>query len=101
MARMKRYSIEFQDQACKLVTDQGLTQQEAADQLGVTRVTIQTWLKKRGVHSLEMVEPDFEASNDPQLLKERIKELEKKLARAEATAQILKKATAYFASQNL
>lgn len=101
MARMKHYSIEFQDQACKLVTDQGLTQQQAADKLGITRVTMQSWLKKRGLSSLQLVEPDYQASDDPQLLKARIKELGKKLARAEATAEILKKATAYFASQNL
>ena len=31
MAQKKYYSVAFQDEACKLVTDQGYTQQKAAD----------------------------------------------------------------------
>jgi transposase len=102
MARQKHYSIAFQDGACKLVTDQGYTQQQAADKLGVTRVSIQNWLKKRGlIKPATLVEPDYGTSEDPQLLKARIKELEKQLARSETEREILKKATAYFASQSL
>ena len=110
MVRKRHYSIEFQDQACKLVTDQGYTQQRAADELGVSRIAIQNWMKKRGlVVSAEVVEPHYMASDDPKLLKARILELEKQLRRAELEKQlrraelekeILKKATAYFASQN-
>ena len=102
MARKKQYySVEFQAEACKLVTDQGYTQQKAADKLGVSRVTIQNWMKKRGlIEPVTVVEPDFAASRDPDLLKARIKDLEKRLARSELEKEILKKATAYFASQS-
>jgi transposase len=101
MAR-KQHSIEFQDEACKLVSEQGYTQQKAADELGITRMTMMTWLKKRGlIKPIELVEPDFTASNDPKLLKARIRDLEKRLRRSETEKEILKKATAYFASQNL
>jgi transposase len=97
----KHHSIEFQDQACKLVTEQGYTQEKAAKELGITSVTLRTWLKKRGLlKPVEIVEPDYLASNDPALLKNRIKELEKQLRRAETEKEILKKATAYFASQS-
>jgi transposase len=100
MAR-KQHSIEFQDEACKLVTEQGYSQQEAADKLGITRMTMGTWLKKRGhVKPVEIVEPDYASSDDPKLLKSRIRELQKQLARAETEREILKKATAYFASQS-
>lgn len=100
MAR-KQHSIEFQDEACKLVAEQGYTQQKAADELGVTRMTMMTWLKKRGlIKPVEVVEPDYAASEDPKLLKGRIRELEKRLRRAETEKEILKKATAYFASLN-
>jgi transposase len=100
MAR-KQHSVEFQDQACRLVTEQGYTQQKAADELGVTRITIQNWLKKRGLlKPVELVEPDYIASDDPRLLKARIRELEKRLKRSETEKEILKKATAYFASQS-
>jgi transposase len=102
MARKKHYSVEFQNQACKLVTDQGYTQQKAADKLGVTRITMQNWLKKRGlIAPVTLVEPEYAASQDPELLKARIKDLEKRLARSETETEILKKATAYFASQSL
>jgi transposase len=98
----KHHSIEFQDQACKLVTEQGYTQQKAADELGITRMTMMTWMKKRGlIKPVEMVEPDYAASNDPKLLKARLKEMEKRLRRSEMEKDILKKATAYFAAQSL
>ena len=101
MAR-KHHSIEFQDEACKLVAEQGYTQQKAATELGITRMTLMTWLKKRGlVKPVEVVEPDYTASDDPRLLKARIRELEKRLRRGETEKDILKKATAYFASQSL
>jgi transposase len=97
----KRYSKQFQDEACKLVTDLGYTQQRAADELGITTVSLQAWLKKRGhCRPVELVEPDYLASNDPKLLKDRIRELETRLKRAETEKEILKKATAFFASQN-
>ncbi len=102
MARKQFYSVEFQDEACKLVTNQGYTQQKAADKLGVTRITIQNWLKKRNlITPVTVVEPDYASSKDPGLLQARIKELEKRLARSEIEREILKKATAYFASQSL
>ena len=102
MARKKYYSVEFQDQACKLVTHGRYTQQGAAEKLGVTRVTIQNWMKKRNlITPVEVVEPDFASSKDPVLLQARIKEVEKRLARSETEREILKKATAYFANQSL
>lgn len=100
MVRKRHYSIEFQDQACKLVTEQGYTQQRAADELGVSRIAIQNWMKKRGlVMPAEVVEPNYMASDDPKLLKARILELEKQLRRAEMEKEILKKATAYFGAR--
>lgn len=101
MAR-KHHSIEFQDEACKLVSEQGYTQKQAAAELGIHAWTLRNWLAKRGLlKPVEVVEPDFAASDDPKLLKGRIRELEKRLKRAETEKEILKKATAYFAAQNL
>jgi transposase len=102
MARQaKRHSLEFQDQACKLVTEQGYTQSKAARELGITEVTLRGWLRKRGMlKPVEVVEPDYLGSDDPRLLKDRIRELEKRLKRSETEKEILKKATAFFASQN-
>jgi transposase len=101
MAR-KLHSIEFQDQACKLVSEQGYTQKKAAEELGVSTWALREWLKKRGLlKPVEVIELDYAASDDPKLLKGRIRELEKRLARSELEKEILKKATAYFATQSL
>ena len=101
MAQSKRHSLEFQDQACRLVTEQGYTQSKAARELGVTAVTLGSWLKKRGMlKPVEVIEPDYLASDDPRLLKARIRELEKRLRQSETEKEILKKATAFFAGQN-
>ena len=98
----KHFSVEFQNEACKLVSEQGYSQQKAADELGVSTVTLAAWLKKRGLlKPVEVVELDYVSSDDPKLLKARIRELEKRLKRSETEKEILKKATAYFASQNL
>ena len=100
MAR-KHYSIQFQDQACKMVTEKGYTRQKAAAELGVTEESLRTWLKKRGLYKpVEAIEPDYANSNDPALLKARVIELEKQLRRVETEKEILKKAAAYFASLN-
>lgn len=98
----KVYSVQFQDEACKLVTDEKLTVSAAAKKLGVDHWTLRKWLEKRGQYEpAPVIEPDYMASNDPKVLKGRIVELEKKLRRAETVNEILKKATAYFAGPNL
>ena len=97
----RHHSVSYQDQACKLVTEQKLSQVDAAKQLGIHPVTLRGWLKKRGqLPPVQVVEPDYVTSNDPALLKTRIQELEKRLRRAETETEILKKATAYFAGLN-
>jgi transposase len=95
----KRYSKEFQDEACKLITEQNYTQKKAAEELGVTVDRLKYWLRKRGlIQPLEQEGwPDTE---DPRMLKARIRELEQRLRRAETEKEILKKATAYFASHS-
>jgi transposase len=96
MAR-KAYSQQFKDEACKLVTQQGYPIAKAGQELGVPQQTLEYWLKKRGHRQSTLhVPPD---SDDPAVLKARIRELEKSLARAQMEKDILKKATAFFANQ--
>jgi transposase len=97
MAR-KRYSQQFKDEACKLVTEQGYGRTRAAKELGVCPTTLDYWLEKRG-HG-KRAEPVPPESDDPAVLKVRIRDLERALRRAEMEKDILKKATAYFANQN-
>jgi transposase len=93
----RRYARELKDQACALVIEDHYDPAHAARQLGIPQMTLRSWLDQRhwkGVRSM----PD---SDDPKILKARIRELEAKLRQAEMEREILKKATAYFASPHL
>jgi len=96
----RRYARELKEQACALVISEGYTPANAGKQLGIPEMTLRLWLTKRnwkGVRSM----PDVPESDDPKVLKVRIRELEARLRRAEMEREILKKATAYFAGPHL
>jgi transposase len=91
------YTRQFREQAVKLVID-GQEPTRTARELGMPHSTLLIWLKKAGWRKPE---PDGAViSEDPAVLKAQIKELQRQLKRAEMEKEILKKATAYFASQS-
>jgi transposase len=96
----KRYSQAFKDEACKLVTEQQYEIAAAGKQLGVGEQTLRYWLVQRGWKGPQAVGLEEMKSDDPKILKAQIRDLEARLRRAEMEREILKKATAYFASQN-
>ena len=93
----RRYARELKEEACALVVSEGYHPADAGKQLGIPEMTLRSWLAKR---NWKGVRPMPE-SDDPKVLKARIRELEAKLRRAEMEREILKKATAYFASPHL
>lgn len=93
----RSYARELKDQACALVTVEGYDPANAGKQLGIPEMTLRGWLAKRNWKGPRAM-PD---TDDPKVLKIRIRELEEKLRRAEVERDILKKATAYFASPHL
>ena len=98
MAKYQRRSPTFKDDACRLVMQQGYSPAKAATELGVAQMTLRAWLKARGWRGQQQVDaPD--QSDDPKVLKAHIRDLAKRLAQAEMEKDILKKATAFFASQ--
>ena len=98
MAR-KVYTTAFKDEACKLVSGEGYAPAVAARKLGVAEMTLRSWLTARGWRGRQQRQAP-EASDDPKVLKAHIRDLAKKLAQAEMEKEILKKATAFFASQS-
>ena len=98
MAR-KVYTTLFKDEACTLVTDDGQAPATAARKLGVAEMTLRSWLTARGWRGPQQRQAP-EASDDPKVLKAHIRDLAKKLAQSEMEKEILKKATAFFASQS-
>jgi len=106
----RRYARELKDQACALVIEEKYDAADAGRQLGIPEMTLRGWLAKRGwrgvrsMSSSSMSGGDARSmpeSDDPKVLNARIRELEARLRRAELERDILKKATAYFASPHL
>jgi len=102
----KRYTRQFKEEAMDLVRERGYDVARAARGLGVPVTTLNMWLKKAGwVRPPEgPVDPDGDGvtppSQDPARLRQRVSELERQVKRLEMEKEILKKATAFFASQN-
>jgi transposase len=95
----KYYTREFREQAMDLVRVQGRDPAKAARDLDMPPGTLNQWLKKAGW--VRRVEPSSPLPEDPHALKLRVAELERQVRRLEMEKEILKKATAYFASQNV
>ena len=102
------YSRQFKEQAMRLVTERQYTPTAAARELGMPINTLFQWLRKAGWrppakqdgadHQPALPET---LSDDPAVLKVKLRQLEAENRRLRMEKEILKKATAYFASQNL
>jgi transposase len=88
----KRYDREFKVAAAKLVTEKGYTPKQAALGLGVRPSTLQYWIK---IHACK---PQQQAET-METLRLKNKQLEAENQRLRLEREILKKATAFFASQ--
>jgi transposase len=104
----RRYARELKEQACALVIEEKYDLADAGRQLGIPEMTLRGWLAKRGwkgVRSMSSMSGKdarpMPGGDDPKVLSARIRELEARLRRAEMERDILKKATAYFASPHL
>jgi|tagenome__1003787_1003787.scaffolds.fasta_scaffold18511557_2 transposase len=92
------YTCQFREQAVKLVID-GQQPSRTARELGMPHSTLMIWLKRAGWRKPEP--HGAVISEDPAVLQAQVRELQRRLDRSEMEKEILKKATAYFASLNL
>ncbi|HVX56876.1 MAG TPA: transposase [Candidatus Saccharimonadales bacterium] len=95
----RRYSREFKQEACKLGSDPEVGPGSAATRLGVPEMTLRSWMRQRGLLD-PRVSKQIPQSDDPRVLKEQIRQLQKQLAESEIDKEILKKAAAFFAREN-
>ena len=89
------YTAEFKLQAVRMITDQKLSVAEVARRLDVGENVLHAWKKaalKNGTNA-------FPASGSLTPLEEENRRLRAEVKRLEAERDILKKATAFFASQ--
>jgi transposase len=95
-SRRRRFTEEFKRDAVRLVVVEGYTFQAAATAVGVSGQTLRAWHAKFAPQPLPCGE---EATADD--LRQENQRLRKQLRRAEMERDILKKATAYFATESL
>jgi transposase len=101
---MGRYSRQFREEAIKLVTEEGYKPNEAARKLGIPHSTFDKWIHNSGWQKPQVDAPSSASSassEDPKVLAIQVRDLQKQVKRLEMEKEILKKATAFFASQNL
>lgn len=92
MAKQRKYTDEFKREAVKLVTEQGYTQAEAARSLGINVNLIRRW---RAKFAPEPNGTDTMTESEQQELTR----LREEVRRLRMERDILKKATAFFASE--
>jgi transposase len=97
----KHFTKEFKDEACRLILEKGQETAPTARDLGIGEGTLRYWLVQRGWKGPVKEGLPEEVSDDPKFLRAKIRDLEQRLRRAEMEREILKKATAFFANQNL
>lgn len=90
------FTLEFKQDAVRLVTEEKYTFKAAAEALGVGEQSLRQWHAKLAPKP----EPCGEQATLDELREEN-KRLRRELRRAELEREILKKATAYFAKESL
>jgi transposase-like protein len=105
MAR-RVHSLQFKQEAVAMAKAGDATVASVARSLGIVPSTLQYWIDhppgvSRRCNSRRHSSASLELeSDDPAALKLRLKEAEKQIRRLEMEKEILKKATAFFASQS-
>ncbi len=103
------YTKAFKEQAMRLVTEREYTPTAAARELGMPPNTLSVWLEKAGWRPpakgsrdpvlLPTAAAAAVLSDDPAVLKIRVRQLEEENRRLRMEKDILKKATAFFARE--
>lgn len=93
----RRYSIEFKQEAVRLVAEQGVPVTQVARDLGVDRSVVRTWTEKASAG--ELVEKPVVARVKPDL-EEEVRRLRRENALLREEREILKKAAAFFAKES-
>ncbi len=100
MAR-RVYSLQFKQEAVAMTRHPGASVRSVARSLGVCPQTLEYWIEHPPTATRREKKSSSEAqSDDPAALKLLLKEAEARIRRLEMEKDILKKATAFFASQN-
>lgn len=97
MAKRRRYTLEFKQEAVRLVQEEGLTYAQVGSDLGVDRSTIRVWSLAAQDGQLGGVT----SRARPLSAEEELAKLRKEVRVLREEREILKKAAAFFAKENL
>jgi transposase len=93
----KHYTVEFKIRAVELLKSRGGSQESVAKELGIAGSTLSEWSQKYEAGLLQHVAPNkVQSSSDKEIAR-----LTAELKRKTMEVEILKKATAFFAKENL
>jgi transposase len=96
----RRFSNEFKIGAVKLVTEQGYSINEAARRLEVDRKSLCEWINKFAPN-FDVTAAAKDTPDDPKAMAAQLRDLRKENDRLRMENEILKKATACFAKDQL
>lgn len=91
----KKFTSDFKRECVELVTIQGYSTKQVAENMNVGYSSLQKWVRQYRAEQLGLT-PKASALTPDQI---RIQELEKKLKQAESDNALLKKASAFFAME--
>ena len=97
--KIEKYTSEFRKEAVRLALQTDQPKAVIADELGINRNTLYTWIQKAMQERADLSETKNHVKY--QNLEEENRALRAKIKRIEQERNILKKAAAYFASQDL
>jgi transposase len=93
----KRYTKEYKSEAIKLSEEIGSS--EASKKLGVSDWTVRRWKKEAGTNTkAENAESSKRLATENRELQEKIKEMEKEIARIKKENEFLEDAASFFAA---
>ena len=93
----RRFTREFKLEAVRLVTDRGVTIAQASRDLDVNGTVLRRWVKELGYDQQQA----FPGHGQQKAEQAEITRLRREVAKLKAERDILKKAAAYFAKDNL
>jgi transposase len=96
---LRTYTPEFRAQAVKLVLEQGISLEAAAQRLSIPKGTLSNWVMAAKRGSTVPAAPP--GSRSVAELEDEIARLRRELAIERMEKEVLKKATAYFARESL
>lgn len=101
MRETRTYPSEFRKEAVKLALSSDTPISQIAEELGVKLSTLYYWIRAAMKEKTNTKPMPTAAKQDYRDLESEVKLLKKQLKRAEMERDILKKAAAYFASQDM